>query len=146
MTLFIGAEITDVRFSFFDERQGVLIKLAKIIRGIIFPVAPIETKPTDILTNGIDVFDFFLLRVGIVKTEIAETLVVPGDPETDADGFGVADVEIAVRLRRETRVDAAAMFAVLAVFVNNIAYKIGMRLGCFHRLGLYQIYLKQGID
>ena len=45
------------------------------------------------------------LRIRVVHAQVAEALVVAGQPEVEVDGLGVADVEVAVGLGRETGVD-----------------------------------------
>lgn len=61
-----------------------------------------------VFTDGIHVFGIFLHRIGIVEAQVAQPAVLLRQPEVDADGFGVADVQIAVRLRREPGVDFPA--------------------------------------
>ena len=50
----------------------------------------------------------FLFGIGVVEAQVAFAAEFGGEAEVQADGFGVADVQIAVRLRGETRVHAAA--------------------------------------
>ena len=48
-----------------------------------------------------------------------------GQAEIEIDGFRVADVQIAVRLRRKTRMHAAAVFVGLQVFDDDVPDEIG---------------------
>jgi hypothetical protein len=41
----------------------------------------------------------------VVKPEVAEAFIIPGDSEVQADGLCVSDVEVAVRFGREAGVD-----------------------------------------
>src|SRR6185503_5450972 len=50
-------------------------------------------------------FLLFLRRVGVVEAQIAVAAELLGDAEIDRDRLGMADMEIAVRLGRETRDD-----------------------------------------
>ena len=68
-------------------------------------VRPTIDEPTDVLENRIDVFDLLLRRVRIVVAEIANAAEFMRDAEVQADRFRVADMEVAVRLRRETGVN-----------------------------------------
>ena len=77
----------------------------------------------------------FLDWIGVVKSEIAEALVVFGcDTEIEEDGFGVSDVQIAVRLGRESGVNAAVVFVGFDVFGNDGSYKVESWCGiiCVH--------------
>ena len=68
-------------------------------------VAPIEAEPVHVLLDGIDIFLLLLGRIGVVEAQVALTAEFLGDPEIEADRFGVADMEIAVRLGRKSRDD-----------------------------------------
>ncbi len=68
-------------------------------------VGPAADEPVHVLDDGIHVFDVFLGRVGVVHAQIANAAELARDAEIQADAFGVADVEVAVRLRRKARVD-----------------------------------------
>ena len=50
-----------------------------------------------------------------------------GEAEIEVDGFGVADVQIAVRLRRKARMHAAAVFVGLQIVEDDLADEIGWR-------------------
>ena len=62
----------------------------------------------NIFHYGVYIFYVLLHRIGIVEAQVAQPAVLLRQPEVDADGFGVADVQIAVRLRREPGVDFPA--------------------------------------
>ena len=66
-------------------------------------VLPAEAEPAHAVDDGVDVFLLFLLRVGVVEAQVAAAVVIARQAEVQADRFGVADVQIAVRLRREAR-------------------------------------------
>src|SRR5690606_20925461 len=65
-------------------------------------------------------------RVGVVETQIANATEFLCQTEVQADRLGVADMQIAVRLRRETR-DDAGVLAGIQVGLDDRAEKIG---GC----------------
>src|SRR5690606_22370790 len=56
--------------------------------------------------DGLDVFVFFFLGVGVVKAQVTGALIVARQAEVQADAFGMADVQIAVGLGRKPRADA----------------------------------------
>ncbi len=68
-------------------------------------VRPTANQPVHVLADGIDILDLLLGRVGVVHAQIAAAAELAGDAEIQADGLGVADVQVAVRLRREARVN-----------------------------------------
>ena len=74
--------------------------------------------------DRIDILRFFFRRVGVVHANVADAAEFVGDAEVQANRFGVADVEIAVRLWRKTclnfRPSAAAN-----VLRHDIADEVG---------------------
>ena len=64
-----------------------------------------QSKPSQRTSSldGIDVLVLLLGRVGVVVAQVALAAVLCGDAEVQADRLGVADVQVAVGLRRETR-------------------------------------------
>ena len=56
---------------------------------------------------------------------MADAGVILGEAEVQADRFGVADMEVAVRFRRETRDDLAAMFSARIVGINDLSNEVG---------------------
>ena len=79
---------------------------------------PFKTQPAHILLDGINVFHVFLHRIGIVKAQIALAAEIPGKAEVDADGLGVADVQVPVGFGRKARVHSAAEAAAFVVLRN----------------------------
>jgi hypothetical protein len=53
--------------------------------------------------NRIDVLLFFLFRIGVVEAHVTRAAIVACQAEVQTDRFGVAEVQVAVGLRRETR-------------------------------------------
>ena len=98
-------------------------------------VGPAGDKPVHVLGDGIHILDVFLGRVGVVHAEVADAAELAGDAEIEADGLGVADMEVAVRFGRKARVYSLLKFFRLLILVNDIADKIGFladRLGHGH--------------
>ncbi len=63
-------------------------------------------------------------RVGVVEAKVAVAAVLLGHAEVEADRLGVADVQIAVRLRGKTGHDAAAVLARAEVVLDDLADEI----------------------
>jgi hypothetical protein len=55
--------------------------------------------------DRIDVFLLFLLRIGVVEAQVAAAAVLLGEAEVEQDRLGVAEVQVAVRLRRKAGAD-----------------------------------------
>ena len=64
---------------------------------------PIEAEPAYVLLDGVDEGLLLLGRIGVVEAQVTAPAEFVGDAEIEADRFGMADVEEAVRLRRKTR-------------------------------------------
>ena len=80
----------------------------------------------DILLNGVHILGVLLGGIGIVHAQIAQTAVLLGRTEVDAQRFAVADVQIAVRLRRETGVNGHSLelTTLCDVLVDKIVDKV----------------------
>jgi hypothetical protein len=61
--------------------------------------------------DGIGVFVGLLLRVGIVEAQVAGALVILGEAEVQANGFGVANMQVTIRLGRKTGGDGGMLAA-----------------------------------
>ncbi len=83
-----------------------------------------EAEPLHIRFDGLDVFRFFFLRVGIVEAKVGTSAEFVSQAEIDADGFRMADVQVAVRLGRKTGLHAAVVLVGFEVLKNNVADKV----------------------
>ena len=120
---FIGGEVVDVRFAIFDQFDCPFVELVEIIGRIEQPV-PLEAEPIHVSLDGLDVFRFFFLGIGIVEAKVGTSAKFVGQAEVNADGFRVADVQVAVGLGRKTRLHTAVVLVGLEVFENNVADKV----------------------
>ena len=99
----LGAFLINVGEAVVDEVECAIVEELEVIGGEVKLIAPIEAQPFHVLLDALDVFGFLLLGICIVEAEVAfGTGMFPGNAEIEADGFRVAEVEIAVRFRRET--------------------------------------------
>ncbi len=120
----VGRQVADIGFPVLDQLQGPITELLKIIRSKILVLAPIKPEPVQVALDRFDVLDLFLGRVGIVKPQVTTTAELAGDPEVETDGLGVADVQVAVRLRREAGHELSVPLAGGAVGADDLADKI----------------------
>ena len=101
------ALVVDIGLAGADQVLGPGVKPLEIIRGVIEMLAPVEAEPAHVALDGVDIFLLFLGRIGVVEAQIAVAAEFLGDAEIEADRLGVADMQIAVRLRREAGDDRA---------------------------------------
>ena len=85
-----------------------------------------ETEPLDVFFDGVDLFVVFFFGVGIVETQVAQAVVNIRQTEVQADGFGMADMQVAVGFGRETGLDGC-MFTAFEVFFDDGADKMVVR-------------------
>ena len=97
----LGGLLIDIGFALFDEHDSQVIELLEIIGGIE-DLTPFESEPCDIAFDGLYVLGVLFGGVGVIKTQVTNAVVFLGDPKVHAYGFDVADMQVAVRLRRET--------------------------------------------
>ena len=65
------------------------------------------------------------MRIGVIETQIAGTVIILCYTEIQHDGFGVADVQVAIGFGRETGRNTAIVLAVRQVLVDDLADKVG---------------------
>ncbi len=70
LACFVTRQIANVSVTFADQFFGPLVQLIKIVAGEV-QVVPLETQPANVVLDRIDVFDFFLGRIGVVEAEVA---------------------------------------------------------------------------
>jgi hypothetical protein len=107
-----------------DQPLGELVQLLVVVGGVVLAVAPLEAEPAHILPDRVDILHVFLDGVGVVEAEVALSAELLRDAEVEADGLGVADVQVAVRLGRKPRDDAAAIASCVAVGRNDLADEV----------------------
>ena len=90
---------------FFNQLHGVFVILLEVVRAEEEPVAPVKAEPVDILLNGFHKLVVLLGGVRVVHAQVADAAEFFGRSEIDAQCLAVADVQVAVRLGRETGVD-----------------------------------------
>ena len=119
----VGAEVADEGQPLLDQSHGALVHLIEIVRRPK-PVLPLKAQPSYIFFDGVHILHVFLDRVGIVIPQITSAVVLLRCHEVQADGLGVTNMQVAVRLRRESRQNLVSVLAVFQILVNNIVDKI----------------------
>src|SRR5205814_1516612 len=108
---------------------GPIVKLLEVVRRIEETV-PLEAQPLHVFHDRFNVLGFFFRWIGVVKTQVALTAKLGGQPEVEADSFGMADVQVAVWLWRKAGLYTAPMFAVRNVLDHDVSNKIRRPTGC----------------
>ena len=103
----------------FDQVLGGAVHEVEVVAGLIrFGVGravPVEAQPLDGVTDRVDVLDIFLLRVGVVKAEVADATVIARQAKVQADALGVADVQVAIGLGGKAGADFGRVKVTLRV-------------------------------
>ena len=107
-----------------DEPFREAIEVVVVIRGVIAVPAPVVAQPAHGIGDRVLVLDFFLERIRVVVTQVAGAVVLGGEPEVEDDRLGVSVMQVAVRLGREARDDAPAVFAGAKVVADDRAQEV----------------------
>jgi hypothetical protein len=124
----LESEVANECLALFDQVLGVLIKLIKVVGGIIKMLSPVKTEPAYIFHDGINIFLLFLARVRIVEAEIAAAVEFLGKAEIKANRLRVAYMKITIRFRRKPRYNLAVILVVFDILGNYGADKIRGRI------------------
>ncbi len=113
---------------------GPFVELVEVV-GCVKLLLPLEAEPLDVFFDGVDIFGIFFGGVGIVVAEIGLAAIFLCESEVYAEAFGVPQMQIAVRLRREAgkyAVYLAGLQVILDDFLEEIEFSF-----FFHCLLLY---------
>ncbi len=120
----IGVETVDVGQIPPDELDRKAIQLLEIVGGVA-QFVPAEPEPCDVGLDALDVLGVLLRGVRVVESQVAPALKLRRNAEVQADGLGVADVQIAVRLGRKPCGDTPAVRPRRDVLLDDGAYEVG---------------------
>ena len=115
--------IIDISETVLDELLGPYVELVEVVGGVVFR-RPLEAQPLDVLADGVHIFGVLLHGVRVVEAQVGLPAIFLSNTEVQTDGLGVADMQIAVRLWRESRLYSAIVFPVLNVFFDNLLNEI----------------------
>src|SRR5690606_10213726 len=93
-----------------DQLLGGQVEDLEVVGGVA-QLGPLEAQPAHVLLDRADEGGVFLGRVGVVEAQVAGAAELLGDAEIQADRLGVADVQVAVGLRREPGADRGVLAA-----------------------------------
>ena len=95
-------------------------------------LAPVEPEPADILLDRFDILVLFLDRVGVVEAQVAAPAKLLRDPEIEAHGLGMSDMQVSVGLRWKAG-DHGFRARRCEILADHVTYKILCRLVGFVR-------------
>ena len=98
-------QVAHVCLALLDEVERPPVILLEVVRAEEKAVVPIRPHPADVLDDGIHVLLLFLGGVGVVKAQVEEAVEIQSDAIVNPDGLRMADVQVGVRLGRESGVD-----------------------------------------
>ena len=101
--------VVDIGVAGLDQAFRPVVQAVEIVRGVIEIGSPVIAEPVHVGLDGIDIFLLFLGRVGVVEAQMALAGKLLRDAEIQGNRLGMADVQIAVRLRRKSGHDPAVL-------------------------------------
>ncbi len=114
--------VIHIRKTFLYQLLCPLVELVKIVGSIQLSL-PLESEPFDILLYRINIFCILFHRIGVIETQIGLSAIFLRQAEIKAYTFRVSDMQIAVRLRRETR-HYTFMFSGGKIRLDNLLKKV----------------------
>ena len=129
--------VVDIGVAGLDQALGPVVQPLEIVGGVEEVGSPVVAEPVHVGLDGIDIFLLFLGRVGVVEAQMAAAGEFLRDAEIERDRLGVADVQIAVRLRRESGHDPAVLFGG-EIGLDDVANEIAPRLCRYRFCGHYR--------
>ena len=85
---------------------------------------PGKPQPSDVLSHRVGKRDILFDRIGVIKPKICCTHKILRQTEIEANGFSMPDMQKAVGLWWETRLDPPAMLTAGLIACNNGRDKI----------------------
>ena len=106
-----------------------LIQLFEVVAGKVMVRTPVESEPTHRLLDGIDKLLVFFCGVGVVEPKMTAAGIALGQAKVQADGFGVAEMEIAIGLGRKASNEFFDTTSLQVVF-NDVSEEVLCFRGC----------------
>lgn len=131
--------VADVGLVLLDQLNGELVQLLEVGRRV-GDLAGGESEPLDNLQDGGKVSLLFSLRVSVVVSQVADTVVSLGESKVDVDSLGVSNVQETVGLWGE------AGDVLAASGLQVLDHQLGLDLGVASRdVQLGELALKEHI-
>ena len=104
----LGRQFAHIGKTLFDKAHRLTVILLKIVGAVEEAVTPVEAKPVDVLLDGLHELLVLFGRVGVIHPQVAQSAELLSGAEVDGQGLAVADMQIAVGLRRKPGMDGHA--------------------------------------
>ena len=112
-------QVADIGLALPDEVLRIVVHEGEVVRGVELTL-PVEAQPLHVLADGVHVLHVLLHRVGVVEAQVGGAPPGLRQAEVQADALGVADVQVAVGLRREPREHPPPMLAGEAIRLHDL--------------------------
>ena len=119
-----STQITDVGLARLDQLNRKRIQLLEIVRRITHLAIPLKSEPGNIILNRVHILLTLLLGICVIEAEITQARIFRRHGKVETDGFGMTDMEIAIRLRRKSSVHAPSMLVLFEILSNLVADKV----------------------
>ena len=122
-------EAIDIGFAFDDQLARTLKDHLVVVRSKVEIVAPIKAQPFDIALDRFDILHVFGFGVGVVEAHVADPfhrgrIHFLRRAKVQTDRLGVANVQIAIWLRRKARGHPPMMFVGFDISGDDLADKV----------------------
>ncbi len=121
----VRTQVADIGLAHPDQLESVLVQPVIVVGGVVQAILPVEAQPSHIADDRLHILHALPARVRVVHPKIAGAPVLGGDPEIEADGFGVPDMGISVRFGRKAGGHTSLMLVGSEVFLDDVSDKIG---------------------
>src|SRR5690606_14951074 len=120
----LGRQVADVGLAVADQLLPGQVVHAEVVRGVA-QAGPLEAQPAHVVLDGAHELGVLAGRVGVVEAQVAAAAELGGDAEVQADRLGMADVQVAVGLRRKAGPDRGVL-AAGQVLANDLADEVAL--------------------
>ena len=123
---FLGRIVLHISLTGLDQMNRAFVKKTEIIAREIKVITPIESQPTHIPLDALDILGFLLLRIRVIEPQMAFRIgfgILLRNAEIQANRLGVPDVQVAIRLGRKAR-DRRGMHTARKITRNDVADEI----------------------
>jgi hypothetical protein len=93
--------VVDIGLAGADQVLRPLVELLEVVRCVIEMGSPVEAEPAHITLDGVDVLLFLFRRIGVIEAQVTAATELLRNAEIEVDRLGVANMQIAVGLRRK---------------------------------------------
>ena len=123
---FLGRLVFHIGLAGLDQMHCAFMEKPKVIAREIEIIAPIKAQPANITLDALDILGLLLLRVRIIEPQMtfcAGFYILLRNAEVQANRLRMPDVQVAIRLGRETR-DRRGVHTACKILRNDVADEV----------------------